>query len=160
MVRQLVLIGMPGSGKTTIGREVSDRVGASFVDLDEYIKCVEEFDISKIMDDRFLREFRDIESKCLTKINNYEVISLGGGTILVNNIKDFLSDKITIYLDVPIQVLKERIGNDRPLLKINSIEKLFIERCEIYEALADFKIINMDVDETVAKIIRILDYEE
>ncbi len=160
MNKQLVLIGMPGSGKTTIGKMVSNKLNCSFVDLDEYIREYEHFDTSLIVDDRYLKMFRNLESKCLQKINNYEVVALGGGTILVENIRKFLINKTTVYLDVPIDILEKRIGNDRPLLKICSLENLYIERKHIYENLSDVTISNINMSETVDEIIRIINSED
>ncbi len=159
MNKQLVLIGMPGSGKTTVGKLVSKKLNVSFIDLDEYIRTKVGFNISLIKDKEYLKQFRNLESKALSQINNYEVISLGGGTILVDNIEEFLDNKITIYLKVPIKELESRIGNDRPLLVDNSLEELYIARKTIYENLSDFVINNVDIEETVNEIVKIISSE-
>ncbi len=159
MNKQIVLIGMPGAGKTTIGRLISNKLNASYVDLDEYIRLKKKFNISKISCDEYLIEFRNIESKSLPEVNDYDVISLGGGTILANGIRKFLDKKITIYLEVPVDILQERIGNDRPLLQDNSLEQLYNDRKKLYEELANYKIVNNDLNETMKEIIKIVNSE-
>ncbi len=159
MNKSIVLIGMPGSGKTTIGEFISKSLNVSFVDLDDYIKTQKKFDINQISDNIYLKEFRLLESISLHEINEYKVIALGGGTVLSEGIKEFLIDKIVIYLEVDIKELYLRIGSDRPLLKDSSLEKLYADRRELYENFSNYIINNKNIEDTSNKILKLISSE-
>ncbi len=159
MNRKLVLIGMSGAGKTTIGKLVSDKLKLSFVDLDEYISNVKSFDISSITNVNCLKQFRKLEAVSLREIDEYDVVSVGGGTILADGIEEFLGGKISIYLSVPVEVIEDRIKNNRPLLKTNSLTDLYKERKELYKSLSTHEVSNLDLEYAVNKIIKIINSE-
>ncbi len=157
MKTSIVLIGMPYSGKTTIGKQLASKLHLSHVDLDEYITAKKGFNIDTIVNEEKLKEFRTLESETLNELSSYDVISLGGGTILVDNIKEFVKDKVVIYLDVYVDVLKERADKSRPLLNHITLQELYDSRVNIYHDLANKVIKNNNINDTIEVIIDYID---
>ncbi len=81
--KNIVLIGMPGCGKTTIGRSISSKLNKKFIDVDEYIECKYNKSIPQIFKENGEEYFRNIELKSVEEISNKEdsIISTGGGVI-------------------------------------------------------------------------------
>lgn len=153
----IYLIGMPGVGKTTLGKELSEKIGYKFIDTDELIKSKTDLSISELLKKESV--FRKIESSVIDEIKcvNNTVISLGGGSVLnKKNIENFYG--IIIYLYSDIEVIKSRIDfSTRPLLQKKTLEKVYKERSDLYEKYSDYKIDNHDIDSSIEKIINILD---
>lgn len=160
MSRNIVLIGMPGSGKTTIGSLLSKKLNKKFIDMDELIEKTEEKSISDI----FVigeEHFRNIESNIARNLSNEKssiVISTGGGIIKRKENIDFLKiNSIIIFINRPLEKIIQDINiNNRPLLKRNTedIYKLYNERILLYEKYSDLEILNDDTIEcAVNKII-------
>ena len=125
----IALIGMMGSGKTTIGKHLCDSLrGFSFYDTDEEIVKLENRSINEIFECEGEEYFRKIESEVLKKILNSDnnIISTGGGIIKNTDNSDVLLRKsVTIYLYARAEVLYNRIKNnkERPLLNNVDMEK-------------------------------------
>lgn len=120
---KVFLIGMPGSGKTTIGNTLADMFGFKFHDLDRIIVNKAGLEINEIFSEYGEEHFREIERSLLTeKIESNEdfIMATGGGTPCYYNTMDLLKRKGTVvYLDVPIDELTNRLyqhPTDRPLL--------------------------------------------
>lgn len=139
----IILAGMPGSGKTTVAREL-EKLGKTVVDTDAEI--VKRYGaITEIFAVRGEEYFRDLETQTVAEASALEnaVISTGGGTLLresnVNALK--ACGKIVYLRTQPDTLLKRVEGNaDRPLLLGDTrgrIEKLFAERAPVYEWAAD-----------------------
>ena len=142
---KICIIGMPGSGKSTIGRLLAQRIKYSFADLDEEIEKKQSMKISDIFEKFGEDYFRKKERNVLCDFIKYEkiVISTGGGIILKN--QDILKDCYNIYLDCDIETLIKRTSRNktRPLLledRKSKIKELFNQRKSIYNDLADLKI--------------------
>ena len=145
--KNLVLTGMMGSGKTTIGKSLSIRLNMGFADIDDIIEKKNSLTISEIFEQRSEKAFRVEEEeesiKNLKKTNT--VIALGGGAFINKNIRDEVKkSSISILLDLDVEMLYKRIkvNKKRPLLKNSSkeeLQKIFIEREKIYSK-ADFRI--------------------
>ncbi len=145
--KNLVLLGMMGSGKSTIGYLLSKSLDLEFCDIDLIIEKEVGCKIAEI----FIREgessFRKIEEKTSIKILKLKnkVISLGGGAFLNENIrKEVLSNNISFWLDWKKDTLINRIkrNNKRPIVNNsdeNELKKLISKRIKIY-SMADFKI--------------------
>jgi len=138
--KNLVLLGMMGSGKSTIGRILAKKLNLEFFDIDQIIENKTKMQIPKIFEEQGEISFRKIEEKItlkfLNKINC--IISLGGGAY-VNPIirKKTYKKSITIWLDWDPKTLINRIrkNNKRPIaLSINDdeLKKLIIDRSKIY----------------------------
>jgi len=130
---KLVLLGYMASGKSTIGKQLSEKVFVPFIDLDEYIELKENSSITNIFKEKGEIYFRTIEHRYLKELlasEDHFVLSLGGGTpCYANNMELILkSDKTTaIYLQASIPTIVDRLtaGKDkRPLVKELGDEKL------------------------------------
>lgn len=164
----IVLIGMPGSGKSTIGKEVAKKLNMKFVDLDTYIEEKNNRTISKIFEDFGEDFFRLKETECCkdTALMKRVVIATGGGVVKKKQNIDLLkSNGIVINIDRNIDMiyndLKKTLDdgtNYRPLFKnFKSLEKIYNERCELYLSLSDYTVKNnTGYNECVEKIIDIV----
>ena len=148
MSARIVLIGPPGSGKTSVGRILADELNLKAIDTDREI----EEKSGKKIGDIFLEVgetgFRKIEREVVLKSLEEQdsVISLGGGSILDSQVYEQLSmEPKVVYLEVSISNAAPRVGfnTDRPLLLANPRQqwlKLFDERKERYESLARYRV--------------------
>lgn len=154
----IVFIGMPGSGKTTIGKLVADKLNKKFYDLDNIIEQGEGKSIKEIFENGE-DYFRNLEYKYSSEIikKNDIVIATGGGTIIREDSVNLIKDEYVIFLDRSIHDIISNINNDdRPLLVGNikkNLERLYDERIDIYESVSNYKVIVKDLDETVFEII-------
>ncbi len=162
--KNLVLLGMMGSGKSTIGQLLSKKLDLEFHDIDKHIEKKEGRKISEIFKIEGEIFFRKIEEKITIKVLklNNKIISLGGGAFLNENIrKEVLSNNISFWLNWKSSTLIRRIKRNkkRPIAynsNENEIKKLISERLKIY-SMADFKINceKFNKNEIVNKIINI-----
>ena len=145
--KNLVLLGMMGSGKSTIGYLLSKSLDLEFCDIDLIIEKEVGCKIAEIFNREGENSFRKIEEKTSIKILKLKnkVISLGGGAFLNENIrKEVLSNNISFWLDWKKDTLINRIkrNNKRPIVNNSNeveIKKLISQRVKIY-SMADFKI--------------------
>ena len=162
--KNLVLIGMMGSGKSSIGKILSKKLEFEFIDTDNKIEEIEKKTISDIFKKKGEKYFRNIEeviSLRFLKLNN-KVIALGGGGYINPNIRKFTLKKcISIWLDWKHETIISRIKNSkkRPLaVKLNNLElqKLIIKRSVLYN-LSHYKIScdKLDKKQIVANILNI-----
>jgi len=156
---KICIIGMPGSGKSTIGRILSKKLNYKFFDTDENIEDETKTKIKDIFANEGEAHFRELETRVLSKLIkiNKVVISTGGGIILKN--KNILNKCFNIYLQCDEDVLIERASRnkDRPLLYKDikkNMKNLFNERKDIYNKLADLKInTKSDIQKTITEIL-------
>ena len=127
----LFLCGMPGSGKTTVGKELSKLLNSNLIDLDEYIAKKEKLAIPIIFKTKGEDYFRKAESACLKELiekNHNAVVSVGGGTpCFGQNMKVMSEGGKTIYLKAKSETLCKHIEEDktaRPLFAKFKGEKL------------------------------------
>jgi len=166
--KNLILLGMMGVGKTTIGKIVAKKQGLKFVDTDRNIEKKCSMKISEIFKKKGEKFFRIEEEKEVLKslTKNNCVIALGGGAFINESIRNsILKNAISMWLDNDLITLNKRIkwNKNRPLLaKKNNqkkINKLYDERKNIYK-LADYKIVCNDLNkEDIANKI-IVFYEQ
>ena len=121
MNKSLVLTGMMGVGKSTIGRLIAKRLKIKFIDVDKVIEKKEKKTIKRIFEDNGEKYFRKLEEKTTLKIlkNNRSVIALGGGAFINKEIRQkVLSSCLSVWLKVDLDKLIKRYNkNDRrPLL--------------------------------------------
>ena len=145
--KNLILLGMMGVGKTTIGRLLAKKLNLDFYDIDQIIEKENNMKISDIFKKKgeifFRKQEESITINCLKK--NYSVISLGGGAFVNENIRDNVLLKArSFWLTTSIGILKSRIKSNkrRPVINqigLKNIEDLFKKRKEFY-SLADHKI--------------------
>ncbi|WP_353507863.1 shikimate kinase [Intrasporangium sp.] len=119
----VVLVGPPGSGKTTVGRALSARLGAPLHDTDAAIEAGAGKSISDIFVDDGEPAFRDLERAEVARVLAEEtgVVALGGGAVMDPQTEAALAGQVVVFLDVAIADASKRIGFDRsrPLLTVN-----------------------------------------
>jgi shikimate kinase len=144
----LYLIGMMGSGKTTIGTLLADRLSYQFFDTDQLIEQITQQSVSQIFAESGESVFRQVETQVLGEVSSYvrKVISTGGGVVTTSENWGHLRNGVIVWLDVPIEVLKSRLESDttRPLLQsdVNLETKLtsLLETRSALYAQADLRI--------------------
>jgi shikimate kinase len=169
----IALIGYRGSGKTTIGKRLADRLWWPFVDLDEVIVARAGITIREIFAQRGEEHFRDLESQCLAESLKPadQVLALGGGAVLrpANRDRIKAAGCKVVYLRCDPAVLLRRIESDRttadmrPSLTalgggIEEITTLLAQREPIYRQVmtAELDVTNLTSDEAVAHIARMV----
>lgn len=153
--RNIVLVGMPGSGKSTVGKALSEALGKAFVDTDELIKD-EYGSISDIFSEKGELFFRNVESVAVKSVSvkNGLVIATGGGTVLrQENVENLKKNGIVFFLDRPLEDIKPT--SDRPLSRdFEDLKKRYEERYDIYLSSCDEKInIDGSVENAVNRIL-------
>ncbi len=148
MKKSLVLTGMMGVGKTTIGILLSKRIKFRFVDIDTLIEKKERKSIKQIFEKKGENYFRKIEqNESLRHLKREKIVlALGGGAFINNKIrKEVLKNSISFWLDINVENLIKRkiIVKKRPLLSGNNFKKtlteIYTNRKSVYD-LADFRI--------------------
>ena len=165
MMKNIILIGFMGSGKTTIGKALEEKTDMAFVDTDELIEAYEGCKISEIFADKGEAYFRRLENETLKELlesTDNKVISTGGGIVTnQENIPLLKQLGKVFYLRIKPETVVKRLEGDktRPLLigedKLVKVERLMTDRKELYEMAAD-KTIDTDglsVSEIVCGIL-------
>ncbi|HMR49640.1 MAG TPA: shikimate kinase [Arachnia sp.] len=138
----IVLIGAPGSGKSSVGKRLARKLGLSFVDVDQRIEEVVGKPIAEIFADEGEAHFRELEEAAtLELLETEEVVALGGGAIMNPRIREALVGHDVVWLKVSIGQATRRVGMNtaRPLLLGNvrgRLIELLRERTPYYEAAA------------------------
>jgi len=162
--KNLVLVGMMGSGKSLIGKLLSKKLSFEFIDIDNQIEKFENKTISEIFKKKGEKYFRQIEEDISIKFLKLQnkIISLGGGGYINANIRENALNKcVTVWLNWKHSTLINRIKNSkkRPLaIKLNAYElkKLIVERSKIYNS-SDYKINcdKLERNQIVKRIIKL-----
>ncbi len=138
----LILIGMMGGGKTTIGRKLANRLGYHFLDMDEQIESDQNCSISEIFSHQGEEYFRHLETKLLNRLllAQNTVIATGGGVVVSEGNFDVMKRIGTIiYIKTSIEDIKLRLKSTlhRPLLQTANPEErihmLLLQRAPLYE---------------------------
>ena len=133
--RPIVLVGLMGAGKSTVGRRLAKRLGLPFVDSDIEIEEASGASTAELFERFGEHDFRDGERRLVARLVNGEVrvIATGGGAFIDPRTRQLLNERaITVWLDAPIDILAERTTrrDNRPLLKKG-------DRTEILARLSD-----------------------
>lgn len=161
---KIFLIGMPGSGKTTLGKRLAREMLLAFVDLDKEIEKREGKSVQKVFAENGEDYFRQVESKELTEwaaSSKSFIMATGGGTpCFYEGIKVINQSGLSIFLDVPLSTLLSRLEKktDRPLLnaadikeKRERLETLFATRVQFYQQ-AKITVKNADLSKVMSAI--------
>lgn len=155
----IYLIGMPGAGKSTIGKALAKQLNYRFIDLDHEIERNALMFIDEIFEKYGEETFRNQEKKALSEIQgDHWVISTGGGIVKDRTNKQLMHG-IKVYIDSDIALIEDRIAKDypRPLLKNKSLDTLYQERMLNYVFFADLIVSNDgNIEQTTTKLIQLL----
>ncbi|MDP3014375.1 MAG: shikimate kinase [Candidatus Subteraquimicrobiales bacterium] len=162
-MKNIVLIGFMGSGKSSAGQKLAHVLGYEFTDTDALTEERAGKEISEIFNESGEAYFRDLESKVVKEVvlKKNQVIACGGGAVLRSqNVTTLREIGIIVYLKTTPAKIYERIKflKKRPLLNVTDVEKriinLLAEREKIYETVADIVVdtSNLTVDEVVEEI--------
>lgn len=162
----LWLVGMMGSGKSTIGSQVADRLGFDFVDTDDLVAAVTESTIPELWNSQGEDTFRRLESQMIASAAAGQpvVVATGGGVVLDDaNIVAMRDSGLVVWLKASPEVLVERIGRDssRPLLADadDPVEALcsLLEKREARYAEAAHAVVDTGRDPVPASVARVLE---
>lgn len=144
--RNIVLIGMPGSGKSTVGVLLAKRLGMGFVDTDLLIQEKAGRTLQDIVDQEGYKELRHIEEQVLLDLNvQHQIISTGGSAVYSAEAMQHLkANGVAVFLDIPLKLVIDRIG-DHSARGISrrpdqSLHALFEERLQLYRRYADLTV--------------------
>lgn len=154
-MENIVLIGMPGCGKTTIGRRLSSLLNKRFIDIDDEIVQQSGLTIPQIFAQVGESGFRKLETDVLSQFCKESncVIATGGGCVTRAENYSVLRQNGRIYwIKRKVHLLPT---DGRPLSQTNSLEKLYATRKPMYDSFSDFQIDNENIDEAISKIMAV-----
>lgn len=165
-MKNIILVGFMGTGKTAVGKKLAKKLKMRFVDMDDIIEKREGMEISEIFEQKGEPYFRDVEkgvAKEVSKQSNLVIAAGGGAVINEENVKSLKSNGIMICLNAsPDKILERTKGYaHRPLLNVpepsKKVWELLAKRAQYY-ARADYQIdtTNLTIDEVVQKILKII----
>ena len=164
--KNIVLIGMAGVGKTTVGRVLSKKIQRKFLDIDQEFEDQTKIRITDFFTIYGEKEFRKIERRIINDVltkNKKLVVSAGGGIFSNDEIRDLIIKKsITFFLDSSIETLAERLKknfSNRPLLNKgnlrDNIEKLYQKRIKDYMMANHIILVDdLSIEDVVLNIIK------
>ncbi|MBQ8185629.1 MAG: shikimate kinase [Clostridia bacterium] len=138
--KNITLVGMPGSGKSTIGRALAALMGREFIDLDDYITEKAGMPIPEIFAQHGEPYFRDLETQCLEEVSKLSgmVLSMGGGTpVRPGNRRMIRQNSTVVFLKRDLALLPK---DGRPVSQANDLAKLYEVRRPFYEEVSEYEI--------------------
>lgn len=147
-MKNIILIGFMGAGKTTTGRLLAARLGRHFIDVDRKIELENNMSVSELFNHQGEDSFRRKEADMIARVTRYKnvVIATGGGAVMfAENVMRLRQNGVVIALTASLEVILERTGrrNTRPLLerpdREEYVARLLQERAAVY-AIADYTV--------------------
>ena len=169
--KMIVLIGLMGSGKTTVGRALADRLNLIFRDSDEAVEKTAKTSVREIFEIQGEDIFRKLESQALVDLcaeNSTIVLAVAGGAIISQSNRDLLQKnaRCIVWLDAPTPILISRTVrvNHRPLLdgdSVGSLNKMRLDREPLYQQVATHHLVtkSLSIVEVVDEIISLCSLE-
>ena len=161
----LILVGPPGSGKSTVGRAVAARLGVAFRDLDDDVRDAHGLEAGDLVVELGRERFQEVEVELLrTVLDTYDgVLALGGGTPTAPGAAELLAGLPVVFLDVDLDNLLRREGllPLHPWLMPNPrahLRQLLTERRPVYEAVSQATVLTSGrpVEDVVGEVVRSL----
>ncbi len=157
-MKSIFLIGLPGCGKSTIGRILAERLLMELVDTDSLIVERQGKTINDIFAENGEDYFRKLESEVLEELINAKntIVSTGGGIIKLQKNRQLLKSARVVYINAHVEEIAKRGKfKDRPLLKdnINNLKSLYKERAQLYKECADIVVLGEGSPYAVAQRI-------
>jgi shikimate kinase len=140
--RPIVLVGLMGVGKSTVGRRLARRLGLSFIDTDEEIEGAAGYPAAEVFERYGEQDFRDGERRLVARLvqGDVRVIATGGGVYIDPRTRQLLNERaITIWLDAPVDILAERTARRDTRAQLRNgnrkevLQRLAIERLPSYQ---------------------------
>ena len=164
-IKQLYLIGMMGSGKSSTGKALSLSLGWEFIDIDSEITKTYNLTINELFSkgEEYFRELECAEIKKHISKENV-ILAVGGGAVTYEESFNLLGSKLCIYLKTSKNILLDRLQGDksRPLLNVENkeevLDKIILQREQKYQALCNYEMStdNMTIQENCEKIMEMI----
>ncbi len=157
-MKNIVLVGMPGCGKTTIGKLLAKKLNREFYDADTYLTQKYNMDIPTIFQKYGEDKFREMETDVLIELckKSSAVISTGGGAVTIKQNYNIIRQNSNVFWVQRDNTLLDTTG--RPISQASSADEIYKKRKPLYERFSDFTVINMGTpDECTEKIIQIME---
>jgi shikimate kinase len=158
-----VLVGLPGSGKTTTGRALAQVLGRDFVDTDDVFFEREHVSVQDYLRAHDEADFRRREIEALTQaLESPGIVATGGGIVTTPAARQLLGGELTVWLDCPNEVLVTRVATgDRPLLgsdPATHLSRLREEREALYREVSRFKVDSSEsLEQLVLRLLNIVE---
>ncbi len=157
--RNVVLIGMPSSGKTTVGRLLARHLNNEYVDTDRLIESRVSKRVKDYITEFGLNRFRELEVNTVKEVSNYndKIIATGGGVVLNPlNMRRLAHNSIIIFIDRKLELLTPT--DSRPLSSNQrDLERLYEERIDLYKKYADYRVENnTTLEDAMEKVIEVI----
>ena len=165
-IKQLYLIGMMGSGKSSTGKALSLSLGWEFIDIDSEISNTHNLSINELFSNKGEQNFRELEYAEIKKHISKEnvVVAVGGGAVTFKESFNLLGSKRCIYLKTSKNILLDRLQDDnsRPLLNVENkeevLDKIMHQREQKYQTLCNYEMTtdHMSIQENCDKIMEMI----
>ncbi len=160
-MERLTLIGMPGSGKSAIGRSVAARLGWEFIDTDHCIERRFGKKLQAVVDELDAEEFRRVEEETVLALvpRGRAVISTGGSVVYSAAMRHLASLSTVVFLALPIQKLHERIASEAPRgivgMSEGGLDDLYERRFALYQKHAHHVVLLNDetIEEAATRVL-------
>ena len=163
MKKSISLVGMAGAGKSSIGKQLADHLGFSFIDSDLLIETEYQESLQQVLDRSGKENFLKIEENALMSIEfNNTILATGGSAIFSELAMDYIRSRSSIiFIKAPYKKIVERVSNfsERGFLKSSdqTIQEAFVERQFLYKHFADFEVQNdASQEECLKKILDLI----
>jgi shikimate kinase len=164
----ITLIGMPGAGKSLVGKEIARRLNLRLVDTDELIRQRTGLSLGETLARLGDEMFIQLEERVVLQLGNFDncVVSPGGSVIYSRKAMDFLKRRsVVVFLNVPVEVILDRVEPQRGVVRLRDrgLKDLFNERLPLYEKYANQTIFaNRDVRlvaDEIEEVIKVMENE-